>query len=277
MPTAALCQLAPVIGDIEANTRTALGLLRSESADLLVLPELFLTGYSAAERAAELAPAAWKSALRIHEAAREAGKAMVLGLPVEGDHRGVVYNGALVAGLPEGPWAYRKIHLPNFGPFREKEHFAHGDDVRVFAHAGMRFGLAVCYDVFFPEVYRAAALAGADAIVTIAASPAQSRPLFERLVPARAIETTCYHLFANLVGTEGGLEFWGGSRLCSPLGDELAAAPVGGEGVVRAELDEGRVRADRQARPVLGDILLQGWGGAAASRRCDARRGTGRG
>ena len=257
--TAALCQFTPVPGDVEANCQRVLDTISLQKTDLLVFPELYLTGYTAGERAVELVPAVEDAARRIHAAALEAGCVVVCGLPEEGGLSGVIYNAALVAGLEdEGPSTYRKIHLPNFGIFKEKAWFAHGEEVPVFTVGDMTFGVAVCYDIFFPEVYRAMALQGADVVITISASPCQSRKLFEQMAPARAIETTCYHLYVNYVGDDGDLSFWGGSRAISPLGDELVVAPIGKEGVETVELEVGQVRADRQKRPVLRDVLLQG-------------------
>ncbi|MDP6627629.1 MAG: carbon-nitrogen hydrolase family protein [Methanopyri archaeon] len=256
--TAALCQFTPVPGDVETNCQRVLDTIELRKADLLIFPELFLTGYSAGERATELIPAVEEAARRIHAAALETECVVVCGMPEEGGLSGVIYNAALVAGLPdEGPSTYRKIHLPNFGIFKEKAWFAHGEDVPVFTVGDMTFGVAVCYDIFFPEVYRAMVLQGADIVITISASPTQSRKLFERMAPARAIETTCYHLYVNYVGDDGDLSFWGGSRAVSPLGDELVVAPVGEDGIETVELDLERVRADRQTRPVLRDVLLQ--------------------
>ena len=94
---------------------------------------------------------------------------------------------------------------------------------------------------------------GADIIINLAASPTTSRPLFHRVLPARAIETTCYYGFVNNVGTQGSLTFAGESVVIDPRGKTIAEIPSFEEGVIVCELDFEKLSTFREARPVLRD------------------------
>src|SRR5207249_2628055 len=118
-----------------------------------------------------------------------------------------------------------------------------------------RIGLLICYDAFFPELSKAYALQGADLLAIISASPATSKPLFDRILPARAIENALPVLYANLVGTELNIVFQGGTQAIGPRGEDLGKA---------ADLAESR---SLPSRPTP-----RGSAGRAARPRADKRR-----
>ena len=97
------------------------------------------------------------------------------------------------------------------------------------------------------------ALNGADLILNLSASPTTSRPLFHRVIPARAIETTCFYAYANNVGTQGCLTFAGESVIVDPRGKTIADIPSFEEGVIVCELPFEELDSFREARPVISD------------------------
>ena len=148
---------------------------------------------------------------------------------------------------------YRKQFLPNFGPFEEKMFFGEGNETPVFDTPFGKIGIQICYDIFFPETSMGLALNGADLILNLSASPTTSRPLFHRVLPARAIETTCFYAYSNNVGTQGSLTFAGESVVIDPRGKTIAEIPGFEEGVIVCELDFEKLSTFREARPVLRD------------------------
>ena len=97
------------------------------------------------------------------------------------------------------------------------------------------------------------AINGADLILNLSASPTTSRPLFHRVLPARAIETTCFYAYSNNIGTQGSLTFAGESTIIDPRGKPIAEIPSFEEGVIVSELDFDKLDSYREARPVLRD------------------------
>jgi predicted amidohydrolase len=146
------------------------------------------------------------------------------------------------------------MYLPTHSVFEEKRYFRPGYEVAAFQTDLGTIGLSICYDVFFPEVFRLTRLKGAQLIVCISASPAVRRNYFEILTSARALENTAYLAYVNLAGVEDGLQFWGGSRLVSPTGDVLAKARYDEEDFVVCEVDYGDLRTAETFIPTLRDL-----------------------
>ena len=257
-----LGQLAPVPGDIDRNVERVVSLLGSAPCDLAVFPELFLSGYRIGDRVHRLALSDGSSAMtRLSEAARSRGTAIVVGAPLASSSRaGEVHNAALLVRPDGGHASQVKRYLPTFGPFEEGVQFTPSDRSTPVPLGSVSLGLEVCYDVFFPEVSRDLALAGADLLIVISASPVTSRRLFERLLPARAIENAVPVVYVNRVGVEDGVVFGGGSEAWSPRGEPIAgttasfesAAPE--ESATLIEIDPAEAAHWRPFRPVLRDI-----------------------
>jgi len=240
------------IRKIEYNTKKA----RKEGAELVIFPELSLTGYTLRDRLYENAETIPGNSTNILEkVAEETGAHIVFGMPELSEKtKSTIYNTAVLIG-PEGfIGRYRKMHLPTHSVFEEKRYFRPGYQETVFETQLGRIGLGICYDIFFPEVSRLARLKGAQLIVYISASPATRREFFEILIAARAIENTSFLAYVNLVGIENGLQFWGGSRLIGPNGRILARAKYEEEELVIGEIDYTNIRSIEAFVPTLRDL-----------------------
>lgn len=266
---AALVQATPVLGDVKANVATVVDALAREDADLVVFPELFLSGYAMRDGLRECALATDGPVMReLAAACRDSGKHLVVGAPRPAAQRGVLHNAAFLVGPDGVVGAYDKAYLPTFGVFEEDHWFKEGGTLPVFETPLGRIGLAICYDMFFPEVTKALALSGADVIVCISASPSISRRYFEAVFPARAIETTTWLLYSNLVGPQDTLQFWGGAQAWGPRGDLKAKGPYDEAAVTHVDVDLGELVEARTKRPALRDTrpevlrrLLEAGGG----------------
>jgi predicted amidohydrolase len=125
----------------------------------------------------------------------------------------------------------------------------------MFELFGRKYGACVCYDLFFPELMKAYALAGADAVLCISASPSTSREQFERVLPSRAVENTMYALYTNQVGTQLNMVFFGGAQAYGPKGNLMSRAKYFEDDIVVLDLDEKELDAARRMRPTIKDTL----------------------
>lgn len=248
----ALWSAAPALGNVAANVdtvRRALG----EGDDLVVFPELFLTGYNIGDDVQRLAlddNAPEVHALRA--ACKETGTHLIVGAPRK-VREGLTHNTALcIDAGGEATWISKRA-LPNFTTFREALFFGRGDRQPVWRTALGNIGVHICYDLYFPELQKQQVLDGADVLVNISASPATSRRFFEALLPARAIENACFVLYCNNVGSQDGLAFWGGSRGHGPRAEMLGCMSEYEEGPVRFTVDLADLQPAREFRPTIRD------------------------
>ena len=229
---------------------------KEQGADLVIFPELSLTGYVVRDQIYELAETIpGPSTQRIEEIAKDTGMHIIFGMPELSEKtRATIFNTAVFVGPDGFIGKYRKMYLPTHSVFEEKRHFRPGYQTAVFDTALGKIGLCLCYDLFFPEVTRLIRLKGAQLIVAISASPAVRRGYFEILTAARALENTVFLAYVNMVGVEDGLQFWGGSRLVSPTGDVLAKAKYDEEDFVTAEVSYNDIIPAEIFIPTLRDL-----------------------
>ncbi|MCW4018497.1 MAG: carbon-nitrogen hydrolase family protein [Candidatus Bathyarchaeota archaeon] len=240
------------IEKIETTTKKA----KEQGADLVIFPELSLTGYVIRDQLYELAEAIpGPSTQNIEQIAKETGMHIIFGMPeVSEKTKATIFNTSVFVG-PDGVIGkYRKMYLPTHSVFEEKRYFRPGYQTAAFDTPIGKIGLFICYDIFFPEVTRLTRLQGAQLMVCISASPAVRRNYFEILTAARALENTAFLAYVNLVGVEDGLQFWGGSRLVSPTGDVLAKAKYDVEDFVMCEVNYGDLRPAEAFIPTLRDL-----------------------
>jgi predicted amidohydrolase len=260
-----LAQLSPRPGDVAGNIERLRAAVAAAPCDLAVFPELYLSGYRIGDRVHRLALQegdAPTAALRA--IARESRATIVVGTPIVSTARHGEVHKAAIAVRPDGEIHTQvKRYLPTFGPFEEGVHFTPTDESQPVPVAARSVGLEICYDVFFPEVSRTLALAGAELLVVISASPVTSGRLFGKLLPARAIENGFPVVFVNRVGVEDGVVFGGGSGAWDSRGEPISSTVMPGpnmgveEQLLQVEIDPHEAARWRPFRPVLRDVATR--------------------
>ncbi len=239
-------QFTPSHGQVARNRDRLLQLVASADADLLVLPELCLSGYQmcdAAEARGLAEPADGPTAAALAPLCAARGSHVVVGLAELGGD-GALYNAAVVVGPGGLVGTYRKVHL-----FADEPDWASPGNLGfpVWELGPYRLGVMICFDYAFPEAARSLALAGADVI----AQPANLvLPWCQRVTPVRALENRVYTVTANRCGTEDrtegpALTFTGGSQIASPLGEVLAESDAQGDDLHVTEIDLALARDKR--------------------------------
>lgn len=229
---------------------------KEQGADLIIFPEMSLTGYVILDQVYELAETIpGPSTGKVEALAKKTGMHIVFGMPELSEKtQATIFNAAVFVGPKGLIGKYRKMYLPTHSVFEEKRYFRPGYEPAAFQTDIGNIGLSICYDVFFPEVFRLSRLKGAQLIICISASPAVRRGYFEILASARALENTAFLAYVNLAGVEDGLQFWGGSRLVCPTGDIVAKAKYDEEDFVLCDVDFGDLRAAETFIPTLRDL-----------------------
>ena len=261
-----LAQVAPRLGALDANFakhRAALADARAQGVELLVFPELGLTGYLLQDLNAEVAMRADDE--RLVALARDAnGVSTIVGFVERSDDEQLYIAAAL---LEDGTvkYVYRKSYLPNYGLFDERRFFGAGTQLRaVDSSLGVRLGLCICEDFWHLSVPYLLALDGAQILVNISSSPGRdvaatdesglgSATSWRTLMRAYAQLTTSFVVFVNRVGVEESITFWGGSQVIDPAGDVIFEAPLLDEGLHVVEIDLDDVQRERTTLPLLRD------------------------
>jgi len=229
-------QTDPEFGNKPKNFRQIFSLATDTRADLLVLPELFATGYTftSPEEMAQLAePVNGPTVRFMMELSKLTGAVVVGGFIEQEEDR--MYNSSLVVTGETILGSYRKIHLFN----REKLWFSGGNKaLEIFEVAGFRLGVMICFDWFFPETARTLALKGAQII----AHPSNLvMPYCQRSMPLRCLENRVYAITANRIGREtrgaDDFLFTGASQITGHKGDILSQGPVDQPHIALVELD----------------------------------------
>ncbi|MCC6617808.1 MAG: carbon-nitrogen hydrolase [Chloroflexi bacterium] len=264
-----LAQVETRLGDVDTNLEIAAGAVRrasTEGVQLLVLPELALTGYLLQDLVPEVAMRADDPRL-LGVAAGVPGLLVAVGFVEETDeHRycnsaALVRDGALV-GL------HRKVYLPTYGLFDEGRFTRTGDRIRTH-DAGMpigRIGLSVCEDFWHASLPMLQAFDGASLLVNLAAGPSRAPgssaglaaiSSWHKMQDTYALLGTVPLAFCNRVGNEEGLTFWGGSRIVAADGSAVVQAPLWEEAFVVGTLDTDDLRMTRYGLPILADERLE--------------------
>lgn len=257
---ATLAQLEPALHDKAKNVEKIRKAVADSESELFLAGELFLSGYMARDAFPRLAePIDGPTIQALLRVAAEHGTHIVLGMPEREPDTKRLFNTSVMI-TPDGRVAsYRKVYLANFGPFEEGLYFGRGEGLTLVSTKLGKVGLLICYDSFFPELAKAYALRGADILAIISASPATSKPMFDKVLPARAIESGLFVLYANLVGTELNIVFQGGTQAIGPRGEDLGRATDFKEERVRVEVDSADVKTARGFRPTLRDTRPEFW------------------
>jgi len=248
----AAVQMSGIPGDVQGNLETISAHART-GADtgcrLLLFPEISDIGYDMAA-VALYGRSSWPR-VRDHllGLAAECGVCLVCGVCLPGEDG--LFN-ALVAFGPRGEILaeYRKVRLFQAGDADETGIFVPGRKIVSFDLEGVRFGLSVCYDLRFPELFRAQALGGCHALLLASAWPRARIGVWQPLCVARAVENQCFLLGANRVGEQGAFPFGGHSLFVTPTGDVDSADGLR-EGLIPGIVDPQAVLAARRAIPSL--------------------------
>jgi predicted amidohydrolase len=263
--TLALAQINTRLGDVPANLEKHLTLAeqaRAAGADLLIFPELSLTGYVLQDLASTVAhhPAPDDAFfLPLLQASRSLD--LVVGF-VDEDHRHRFFISAAYLSQGNIVHVHHKVYLPTYGLFDEGRFFAWGDAVRAFDTRFGRMGMLICEDFWHASPPYLLWLDGADLLLFTSASPGRGLRNEPQLESARWVEHinrayaslfTTFVAHANRVGYEDGLSFWGGSTVFDPNGELLAKAPDQEESLTFAEVDLNQLHRTRARLPLLRD------------------------
>ena len=261
----ALAQIATKLGDVESNLEKHLDYIKQakkQKADLLVFPELSLTGYvlqdlvaTVAHRPTEDDPV-FKYLLKASQ-----DLDLVIGF-VDEDSRHRFYIASTYLSGGRVLQVHHKVYLPTYGLFDEGRFFAWGDSVRAFDTRFGRAGLLICEDFWHASPPYLLWLDGADLMLFSSASPGRGLNDREKLESARWVERvskayasmfTTFIAHANRVGFEDGLNFWGGTTIHDPNGELLVQGPYFEEALTCAEIDLNQLRRTRTRLPLLRD------------------------
>jgi predicted amidohydrolase len=262
----ALAQMAPRLGGLDENLERHLDLIadaRGQGANLIVFPELGLTGYLLQDLAGEVAMHLDDPRLSRLAQATSHLSAVISFVEESADHRLFISAGLFEDG--ELRHVHRKLFLPTYGLFDERRFFAAGDSLRaVPTRLGAGIGIGVCEDFWHLAVPQLLALDGAQILVNISSSPGRdlaathevglgTATSWRTLMRTYAQLTTSFVVFCNRVGVEESISFWGGSEVIAPTGELLLGAPLYDEGLFTVEISLADIRRERIVLPLLRD------------------------
>lgn len=255
---AAIAQISPALGNYEKNIKKHLQYIDKaikKKADLIVFPELSLTGYSVKDLNFELAINPYKS--EILKKLREKSKkiSIVCGGIEENENYGI-FNSAFYLENGEVKFTHRKVYPPDYGMFEEIRYFSKGKQAEVHETKFGKLGVLVCEDLWHMSLPLLQALKGAKLIIGIAASPtrlalnSKSKILKNYEInseqhKAYARLLSLYMIFCNRVGYEDGVNFWGGSEFVDPFGNVDKSAKFFDEDLIISEINLNSVRRAR--------------------------------
>lgn len=263
--TAVLAQIKPKLGCIADNLKTIeveIAKAREAGADLIVFPELALTGYFLKDLVPEVALRVDSpEIMRLIELSR--GISIAVGFVEETDDYHF-FNSALY--LEDGAirHLHRKVYLPTYGLFDEQRYLARGESFRAFDTKLGRFGMLICEDMWHLSASYILAMDGATTVLCLSSSPSRgiegdslgSASAWQKLVSTTALFLNCRVLYCNRVGFEDGVNFWGGSEYVAPSGESVVRGKLLEEDSVTAMVDEGALRRERIFSPMIRDENL---------------------
>lgn len=250
----ALCQINPVVGDIDGNLNKILSFTEraiNENAEIVIFPELALTGYIPEDLLfyPSFIKKTREAVQRIIEKVTDF--VLILGLPLKEDD---LYNSAVVIANRTLIDSYHKIYLPNYSVFDEMRYFKSGKRAPVYEYDGVLFGLNICEDIFHPTLPSPLqAYQGAELIINISASPfyvgKYERKL--RMLSTRAYDMGVFIVYLNTVGGQDEVVFDGRSLVISPSGDTVAVGKAFEEDIIVVDIDLDEVTRVRMREPKI--------------------------
>ncbi len=254
----ALAQIDPVLGNVQRNVEKHLAAAEraiQSGAQLVVFPELSLTGYSVKDMNWDLALNLEKDTSVVRPLIEKSRTISIIAGGIEEGPDFSIYNSAFLFEDGAVRTAHRKTYLPTYGMFEEMRYFTAGRSVKAVDTKHGRLGVVVCEDLWHPSIPYILAQDGAQLIIALVASPTRVSGNEERLQTsetnmgnhqAYARLLSAYIAFCNRVGYEDGVNFWGGSSVIAPDGTVKASAKLFDEDMIIAEIDENEVRRARR-------------------------------
>jgi predicted amidohydrolase len=269
----ALAQCSAVLGDVEKNAKHHVDLsqkAKSQGADVIIFPELSLTGYTLRDLNNEVALDPSTSPL-LKDLRKLSSDITIICGGVERSKTGGVHNAAFVFEGGECRHIHHKIYPPTYGIFEEERYFLAGNTVHAFESEKLgRIGVLVCEDLWHPALPYMLAYQGAQLIITIASSPTklaigenESREIPTNYTVnsehhvAYARLLSVYMAFVNRIGVEDGVNFWGGSQIVGPSGEITGRASFFDEDLIVVDIDPNAILHAREySRHMLDENLL---------------------
>lgn len=263
--TAVLAQIKPKLGCINDNLELIeehIQNARKAGADLIVFPELALTGYFLKDLVPEVA-LRLDSPQIVHLMELSRNISIAVGfIEVTDDY--CFFNSSVY--LEDGAirHLHRKVYLPTYGLFDEQRYTARGERFRAFDTKFGRMGMLICEDMWHLSASYILAMDGATTLICLSSSPGRgvggdslaSAEAWQQLTSTTALFLNCRVLYCNRVGYEDGVNFWGGSEYIAPSGESIARGKILEEDCVKVMLDEGSLRRERIFSPMLRDENL---------------------
>ncbi len=254
----AIAQVDSRVGDVVHNREVHCEFIERairKKAQLIVFPELSLTGYTLRDLAGELAIDPLTDP--ILNPLRKLSKriSIAFGVVESGANHGIYHSAVFLEG-GNVRHVHRKVYPPTYGMFEEGRYFSQGTSVMAFDSRWGRFGMLICEDVWHVSLPYLLALDGVEAILCLTASPTRLNgdkssfaiaDVNHEHHRAYARLLNIYTIFSNRVGIEDGVSFWGGSVLIDPHGSAIAKAKLFDEDLILGELDSKQVRKARRA------------------------------
>lgn len=251
--TVSAIQMDCELNNIQQNLATAKSYIEEASkqgAQLIVIPELFSTGYRVEENDRQLAETLQgDTILWLESCAKEAEAYLVTTIIESTSNSEELYDTAVLVGPNGLIGSYRKVHLWD----KENERFGNGDNFPVFNTDIGTIGIQICYEIGFPEGYRILTQKGADIIACPSAFGEQRLYAWDIASRSRALENSIYHVAANRIGTDKDTTFAGYSRIVNPQGT-VVAENKNTEGVITAKIDLAEIEHQRNRIPYLSDL-----------------------
>ncbi|MSM41378.1 MAG: carbon-nitrogen hydrolase [Geobacter sp.] len=264
--TVALAQIRPKLGCLADNLTTieaAVERAIAERADLVLFPELGLTGYFLKDLVPDVALSLDAPAIaRLIDLSRHIAIAVGF-VEVTADYR--FFNTALYLEDGQIRHRHRKVYLPTYGLFDEQRYLARGECFRAFDTRFGRMGMLICEDMWHLSAPYILAMDGATTLICLSSSPGRgvtdadslgSTDAWQKLTSTVAMFLNSRVLYCNRVGYEDGVNFWGGSEAVDPDGSTIVRAQLFEEDLVLARLSQGALRRERIFAPMMRDENL---------------------
>ncbi len=261
----ALAQIATKLGDVQSNLEKHLDFIKqakAQKADLVVFPELSLTGYVLQDLVATVAHRPVDDDPVFRPLLKASQDLDIVAGFVDEDSRHRFYIGSAYLSGGKVVHIHHKLYLPTYALFDEGRFFTRGDEVRAFDTRFGRAGMLICEDFWHASPPYLLWLDGADLMLFSSASPGRGLNEHDKLESAWWVEGvnqsyanlfTCFVAHSNRVGYEDGLNFWGGVTVFDPNGERIAHGPYYEEALTMATLDLNQLRRTRARLPLLRD------------------------